>query len=222
MLCPLTYSRQFFLEYALEALRYNDDVLCKYLKTPPSTIGSRSPMETILTDNELTARGLVLITKYFNTLNNITLPVLSSLWQVVFHKLFKEKELPDNILLDYYRMYIDNHYSLLTADFTSLSLNQIRKSCSDKNFIIPNDISSSLSLDVLMKELSTPQRLHASKINMTSETLNNILHDFLLLPKAHTHALPNTVDLFTKASPGEKYYTPSASALYSMQTAPFW
>lgn len=197
--CPLTYSRQFFLSYALEALRYNNDVSCNYLRNPPSTTVYRSPLETTITDNELTARGLVLITKYFNTLNNITLPLLSSLWQVVFYKLFQKKELKNNILLDYYRLYIDNYYSLLTADFTSLPINKINAYCSKLDY--------SLSLELLMKELNDNVTQGSKNLsNRTSpDILNDIIHNFLLYPKNHPCPLSDTLDLFSYASPGEDY-----------------
>ena len=90
--CPIPYTRHLFLFYAFEALRYNEDVKCNYLQHTVGTMAF-SPSKKTYSEQTLSAKGLILITEFFNTINNITLPVLSSLWMVVLNNFIKDSDL---------------------------------------------------------------------------------------------------------------------------------
>lgn len=182
-LCPLPYSRHFFLKYALEALRNNKVVECGYLSHSSNIVMSRLPSEkTIITKEELSARGLELTMKFFHTLNNITLPVLSCLWRIILEKFIDNNDQ----LLDFYRIYINAHYNILTFDFTSLSLDDIEACCCNLSPIVPkNDLHYSFSfesLDSLIKNTDfyyfKSEKEFLKNIS-SGKLLSNILHDFL-------------------------------------------
>lgn len=151
--CPMPYTRHLFLSYAFAALRYNEDVKCDYLSLHANeafrffTVGTASSVEIS------SAKGLELIPQYFNTLNNITLPILSSLWNIVMNKLIPTNDL----LMNYYKTYIESHYELLTSNFSSFLENEIeemRDCCFKKGYgSCMNNIDTSSFLGVLMEKL---------------------------------------------------------------------
>lgn len=151
--CPMPYTRHLFLSYAFAALRYNEDVKCNYLSLHANeafrlfTVGTASSIEIS------SAKGLTLIPEYFNTLNNITLPILSSLWIIVLNKLVSNKD----SLMEYYNSYIESHYELLTANFSSFLKCEIKemKSCyfEKGNKSCKNDIYTRSFLEQLTKKL---------------------------------------------------------------------
>lgn len=116
--CPLIYSRNFFLFYALEALKYSKSPETKYLKFTSENVIKRSVESKDLNELLLQSKKLELIVSYFSTLNQITLPILSALWKIVLSH-FEENFL-SNKLSDYFENYITNHFDLLTTDFTEL------------------------------------------------------------------------------------------------------
>lgn len=179
--CPMSYTRHLFLSYAFEALRYNEDVECKYLHHPLNTI-TFVPTKIKYTEQTLSAKGLILITEFFNTINNITLPVLSSLWVIVLNKLIKDS----GLLMKYHKSYIESHYKLLTADFSSLlkdEMNGMKKCCSEKGIEkTKNNISTQFSLEKLMEQLEVLQKPYTQENNFlvpSDKHLPDIIYAFL-------------------------------------------
>lgn len=177
--CPMPYARHLFFAYALEALRYNENVECKFLSSAPGIGMKRSSMTTPFTDEERDALGLRLIPRFFNTLDHITLPILSSLWRVVSERFIEDKEL----LFELYKTYVASHDRLLTADLSTLSFEDMADCCSEKRLAAPqNDICSSFSLAILEQKLgskdssrSTP---FADKV-FHQKKLSSMICDFL-------------------------------------------
>lgn len=146
----MPYARHLFFDYALEALRYNKEVECKFLAHPPEVMISRSLMRTPLTKEEINALGLRLIPKFFNTLNDMTIPILSCLWRIILGKLINDND----FLFELYKTYVGSYDKLLTADFTTLSFDDMADCCSKNRIDIPeDDITASFSLDVLMEKI---------------------------------------------------------------------
>lgn len=118
-LCPLVYSRHFFLHYALEALKDNDTLETKYLQYTPQSMMTRSGPGKVLNDIQKSLKGKELLDQFFQTLNQMVLPVLSALWKTTLNHL-----IPDFMTKEptkYFQSYIEKHLQLLTADFTHLS-----------------------------------------------------------------------------------------------------
>ena len=131
--CPLVYHRHLFFEYALKALKGNDKFETHYLKDP-SSFSQSAPLKP-LTDVEQTSKGLILIEQYFHVLNSMVLPMISALFKTTLSHLEplvlanpNSSTMPDCSvssnpckLTTYFKMYIDNHFSLLTTDFIDLN-----------------------------------------------------------------------------------------------------
>lgn len=118
-LCPLVYSRHFFLHYALEALKDNDTLETKYLQYTPQSMITRSVPSKVLNDIQKSLRGKELLDQFFQTLNQMVLPIFSALWKTTLQHL-----VPDFMTkkpTKYFQSYIEKHLRLLTADFTHLS-----------------------------------------------------------------------------------------------------
>ena len=118
-LCPLVYSRHFFLHYALEALKDNNTLETKYLQYTPQSVITRSVPSKVLNDIQKSLRGKELLDQFFQTLNQMVLPIFSALWKTTLQHL-----IPDFMTKEptrYFQSYIEKHRRLLTADFTHLS-----------------------------------------------------------------------------------------------------
>lgn len=177
--CPMPYARHLFFAYALEALRYNENVECKFLSNSPEIGMKRSPMKTPFTDEERDALGLRLIPRFFNTLDHITLPILSSLWKIVTEQILKDEE----FLFDLYKTYVASHDRLLTADLSTLSLDDMADCCSDtRPNTPPNDICAPFSLKILEQKLDVMipngSTIFADKI-FHQKNLSAMICDFL-------------------------------------------
>lgn len=126
-LCPLVYSRHFFLHYALEALKDNDTLETKYLQYTPQSMMTRSGPNKVLNNIQKSLRGKELLEQFFQTLNQMVLPIFSALWKTTLQHLvpdFMRKE-----PTQYFQSYIEKHLRLLTADFTHLSHEDILGCC---------------------------------------------------------------------------------------------
>lgn len=66
-LCPLVYSRHFFLHYALEALKDNNTLETKYLQYTPQSVITRSVPSKVLNDIQKSLRGKELLDQFFQT-----------------------------------------------------------------------------------------------------------------------------------------------------------
>lgn len=195
--CPMPYTRHLFLSYAFAALRYNEDVKCDYLSSHESealrfiTVGTASPIEIS------SIKGLALIPEYFNTLNNITLPILSSLWNIVLDKLTPNND----SLLDYYKSYIESHYELLTSNFSSFLECEIKemKDCCFKNEPM-NRINTNINSSSFLETLT-------EKLTNNKNTQSNVAEEFPFSLKPHKD-LPKIIYSFFYSEPD------SASALH--------
>lgn len=193
--CPMPYARHLFFMYALEALRYNENVECKFLSSSPEIGMKRSPMKTPFTDEERDALGLRLIPRFFNTLDHITLPILSSLWMIVSEKLIDDKE----FLFELYKTYVTSHDRSLTADLSTLSFDEMADCCSEKRpNDPPDDICASFSLNALEDKLSlknsSASALFADKI-FHQKDLSAMICDFLRMSQDHSDS-PYVYKLF--------------------------
>lgn len=134
--CPLVYSRHFFLEYALEAIIHNESLERGFLTTPTNAVGHISTPSKTLNSNEKISKGLALLTKYFQMLNEMTLPIISALWTTTMEHLKFHFE--QEMQTPYYQKYIDKHFYLLTADFTKLKPDELKDCFSQYQTTIPD------------------------------------------------------------------------------------
>lgn len=126
-LCPLVYSRHFFLHYALEALKDNDTLETKYLQYTPQSMMTRSGPNKVLNNIQKSLRGKELLEQFFQTLNQMVLPIFSALWKTTLQHLVPDF-MPKKTTI-YFEAYIEKHLHLLTADFTHLSHEDILGCC---------------------------------------------------------------------------------------------
>lgn len=136
-------------------------------------------MTTPFTDEERDALGLRLIPRFFNTLDHITLPILSSLWRVVSERFIEDKEL----LFELYKTYVTSHDRLLTADLSILSFEDMADCCSEKRLVSPqNDICASFSFAVLEQKLSSEDSSQSTLFTneiFHQKKLSSMICDFL-------------------------------------------
>lgn len=188
--CPLIYSRNFFLFYALEALKYSRSPKTNYMKFTSEHIFRRSVESKELNEISLLLEKQKLIVSYFSTLNQITLPILSALWKIVLSH-FEKNFLP-NKLSDYFENYITNHFCLLTTDFIELSDNAKIKNCSETSFCSWSDFITTIetlckenhndSNGKAKKEENVPRYSDKFKNARNTALTQEMLHDFLLAP----------------------------------------
>ena len=121
--CPLVYSRHFFLKYALEALNDNDTLETKYLQAPSQSLMTHSVSSRVLSDTQKSVKGIELLDQFFQTLNQVVLPILSALWNTTLQYLIPDfmSEEPTT----YFQTYIEKHLGILTADFTKFTDDEI-------------------------------------------------------------------------------------------------
>lgn len=195
-LCPAIYSRNFFLKYALISVLNSKHVECRYLTKSPNAITTRY-IDKAMSDTNLVTRGLDLIDAYFNTLNNITIPVLSSVWQVVMSKLFPG-DCVSSLLEHYYAPYIEKYSLLLTADFIALSEEEIKNCCpSEENWQSVSWSSSSLQKVLGCLENYSKIDFYGSKDKFSSRNTAAVLFHFLSNFRTPASAAARDFDIFS-------------------------
>lgn len=87
---PLYYNKHIFLEYAFQAIENSPDLLSQYLERSPD-VAARTLDIGSVTTSQKTERAIKLLKNFFYILNNITLPILVSLWSIIIDQLIKEE-----------------------------------------------------------------------------------------------------------------------------------
>lgn len=111
-LCPLVYSRHFFLHYALEALKDNNTLETKYLQYTPQSVITRSVPSKVLNDIQKSLRGKELLDQFFQTLNQMVLPIFSALWKTTLQHL-----IPDFMTKEPTRYFQSYHWETPTSSY---------------------------------------------------------------------------------------------------------
>lgn len=123
---PLIYSRAFFFKYACEAVIKSTFSDIHYLSDTDSiALGIRDiPKE----NNKifLISKGLILLEEFILNLNNLVYPLLNDLWNIVIAGI-NQKISNENykVNLNTLVSYIGSNYKYMTADYTSLSYEEI-------------------------------------------------------------------------------------------------
>lgn len=208
-LCPLVYNRHFFLQYTLEAVKNNKVLETQFLAIPSNIKIAESAPEKQLTPAEINLLKQNLIKDYFRMLNRMVLPLYSALWKTTLRHLMDSLKIENPI--EIFRLYIENHFGLQTADFTVLSSDELmhclnlRGNSNDSNaywtvFVAeieniynnnPNSPLSSQNYDKHRNTLHLPNKLDFSKQ----------LRDFLLRPQNYTREMDNNLPIYSYFSP---------------------
>lgn len=126
--CPAIYARNYLLEYVLFSLCNTQNYEKKYLN-PNKRYYYYSTMNPSQNKSINIETANTRFRDFFNTINNITIPVLEDLWIIVTYSLFNNTK---SSLLDTYKIYIsdlnDNFYNF-DIDYYSF-LPKTRKSLS--------------------------------------------------------------------------------------------
>lgn len=184
--CRLVYSRHFFLKYACNAVLNSPTPYSSYLQTNSDNLARQIPLSNNQSKNLLANTGLSNVYKFFQTINNFTIPVLEDLWTVCFNQI--KATLPNIDLSLIYKNYIENNYDMLTSDFTLLSDEQI-KSCNLQNNPSSIDIDTYISPYFSLKNLQQ-ELMHVQNINTmvappmyVNNSLKQILYSALNIDK---------------------------------------
>lgn len=208
-LCPLVYNRHFFLQYALEAVKNNKVLETQFLAIPSNVKIAESASEKQLTTAEINLRKQNLIKDYFRMLNRMVLPLFSALWKTTLSHLMDSLKIEKPI--EIFQLYIENHFELQTADFTTLSSDELihclnlHDKSNDRNAywtvfvaeienIYCNNQKSPLNLqnyDKCENPLNLPNQLDFSKL----------LRDFLLRPQNYTREMDNSLPIYSYFAP---------------------
>lgn len=130
---PLVYTRHLFLRYACDAVIFGDLGNDRYLSRTPDIVMSQN-LPSKNTKIQEIAYGLSLIEGFLLNLTNVVIPLFTDLWNYTIQNI--NSEIPDsNLKLDLraFSSYIMKYYSLITADFHSLSREELA-SCNTNNF----------------------------------------------------------------------------------------
>lgn len=164
---PNAYSRHFFLKYAIEAVTStnNPDF---FLETNPNAILEYKPQMN--NKDFIQIYGFARLSRFFKSLSAINIPMLEDLWVVVLHKLLGKKG--NEFLMKLHSDYVENNYSLLSADFTQLTNQQISLLYNSKDGfdynqlkININNLKSNIATDYLAFSTLTRERLEEIMIH---------------------------------------------------------
>lgn len=117
--CHLIYSRAFFLKYACMAVINSNVPYSNYLDSKPGTISQEIDSSENVSKYYKITTGLNRISQFFKTINQLTIPILEDLWDICINSL--QNDLIGIDLPHIYKKYIDKNYNIITADFTTLS-----------------------------------------------------------------------------------------------------
>lgn len=163
--CPLVYNRSFLLKYACDAIIYGDLISLRYLEVPKElAMGKVSKDKKSKT--QLLSKGSSLLEHYILSINRLILPLLTDLWEITIKNLNNHIKNSEIILnLNTLSKYVQQHFDILTFDFSQLSeeeicscchygenMNQIRKNI--KNFISEGTPSQKKPSELLRKKWS--------------------------------------------------------------------
>lgn len=116
---PNSYSRDFFLKYALFSFKTTKHFDGYFTKPKDESTGMTVINKGFQSSSiEENMTGMNLILRFIRALNNIVFPLLNDVWDVVIHQINIAKE--NIITLNTYKNYIQENYSEITADYNLL------------------------------------------------------------------------------------------------------
>ncbi len=189
--CPSIFSRNLIFEDSFNAIKNKQDLQSTFLRFPPDYLGRRMEDINFSTHGERVAHGLEMQATYFNILNQLTFPILTSLWKIIFDKLFKKRE---EELLSHYNSYIEKNYNLLTKDLTNLSINQIQecnvyKGNTMKPILLDLEQLNSCLSSIKDKPFCIESPSNTSRQN---KDLHELLHKYLKCNQKKLHYTPTS------------------------------
>lgn len=119
---PLVYNRHLLICFAYEAITSGGLSETRYLKTHPRS-GLNNASSTFESKLSQKQRGLTLMEEFLLHMNTVTIPLITDLWNYI---IFDINDKFDNLFDTHtFRMYIDEYYPLITADWAELSKEEI-------------------------------------------------------------------------------------------------
>ena len=215
-LCPLVYSRHFFLNYAINALKNNKVLETQFLTVPATIKIAESAPEKHLTESETLLLKQDLIKNYFRTLNRMVLPLFSALWKTTISHLMESLEV--QVPVEIFQKYIENHFELQSADFTEFTedelLNCLSLYCksSDKNAywtVLVKEIEKICVTNARNAQEETEQKVRSQATGPAVDYLNHkktlefsiLLRDFLLRPQNYIKESKSALPVYSYFSP---------------------
>lgn len=113
---PITYNRSILLKYALEAILTSDTLEQQFpakLRNPVTYLSTTPKTKALFS-----SKSIELLDSYYHMLNQVTLPLIEDLWDVLTYEVSLEK----NLNFDCYFKYVTKHYKFITFDYTLLDL----------------------------------------------------------------------------------------------------
>lgn len=127
---PITYNRSILLKYAYTAVLASKELEPQF----PSKSGNAIAFTSVTPKSKVmfSSKALELLDAYFHMLNQVTLPLIEDLWDVLTYKEFLGKE----ICLNSYRSFIAEHYNFMTLDYSTIDLSKLLQDdyCKRHNF----------------------------------------------------------------------------------------
>lgn len=122
---PLFYNKHVFLEYAFQELENSTDFSSAYYECSSSSAALilNLPPKTPAQETE---GAFYLLRNFFQTLTNITIPVLLSLWKVIITKLLSEGCLSENDFAEYIKNNLLKDIALKKDSLPSKYLKDVR------------------------------------------------------------------------------------------------
>lgn len=119
---PITYNRSIFLRYAMDAIRYSENLAASFPPAPsgshlipPVTYTSKTP----LSSDMFAIKTTKLTSDFFRMIGYIVLPLIEDLWDC----LTSENTLDINIDNACYQCFIQKNYELIVYDYSLLPRN---------------------------------------------------------------------------------------------------
>lgn len=112
--CPMVYSRHFLLNYATLSITKSNYLYSTYLERKPYDFGKKIPPEYETNSTNIVTKGLPYIQKFFDIINNITLPILEDMWNTCIDELINSNQ------IEFYKIYLDTNIDYITYDYSNL------------------------------------------------------------------------------------------------------
>lgn len=176
--CPIVYGRHFLFNYACMSIIKSGDLYSEYLNREVDDFGKIILPKYYTNITTITTIGLANLQKFFHVINNITLPILETMWNICI------EELIDSNHCKTYKTYLDKYYNYIIYDYSALLNFTDKKSLYNNdlyNKLSNNLIPTAESIDLFCKSLNIKaydKSSFLSDLKPTCElyiTLNNIL-----------------------------------------------
>lgn len=112
--CPMVYGRHFLLNYASLSIVKSLNLYSTYLERKPYDFGTIIPPEYETSSTNIITKGLPYLQKFFDIVNNITLPIIEDMWNICID------ELIDSNKINLYKTYLDANIDYITYDYSNL------------------------------------------------------------------------------------------------------